>query len=593
MSEEGNQPDGDKFEIDIVLLGDASVGKSCLAVRFVTDEYENQEPTVGVSGFNKTIITDSGDTASVVIWDYTGQERYTRLSGDHLRGNDGCLMVFNQFVRDSFTHLGLWHDEYLQNNASSSEYLPPPFVLVGSKSDEKAHVINDNTHKDDELTDTVKSEEVFGWCGDEYVDKFLWGKDSIVSETAIPYYETSALTGENVDKAFMDLIERGIYRQRRLRELSNSIETYHLIPPSVFKDLPQECEASIDNDASVTGVIDIKISLLGDASTGKTCFLRQCKSEQFEERYEPSTQIARTRMNQKLLDKEVHLEVWDIPGAERLGPLTAIRGSHACIITAAANSLKSLERVNLWKEIFLRESGVRDVSSVLFVLLYTKADFDDALADVPSKNAIAWAASHDFEFVSVNATEYSDAMKAIINITQLSLSKRLDSIVDRVEAQLESAELSYNSQQLINGRKLERERQTLFKKHMGSISGQGYLDGKVWSGTKEGTDTFIDTPVYSFPIKSLRGDPIQVDTLSMAQHLPLLLEKISDLRNDLAKMEQKHKDEVESLRSSNLLEISTLRRDLDENRAMLEEEKQKNDELRWELRLIWQSLESK
>lgn len=32
----------------LVLLGDASVGKSCLVVRFAKEEfYENQEPTIG------------------------------------------------------------------------------------------------------------------------------------------------------------------------------------------------------------------------------------------------------------------------------------------------------------------------------------------------------------------------------------------------------------------------------------------------------------------------------------------------------------------------------------------------------------------
>jgi GTPase SAR1 family protein len=42
----------------LVLLGDTAVGKSCLVVRFVRDEYfEYQEPTIG------------GETCLVVPWD--------------------------------------------------------------------------------------------------------------------------------------------------------------------------------------------------------------------------------------------------------------------------------------------------------------------------------------------------------------------------------------------------------------------------------------------------------------------------------------------------------------------------------------------
>jgi GTPase SAR1 family protein len=33
--------------LKLVLLGDSSVGKSCLVLRFVRDEYTEQEPTIG------------------------------------------------------------------------------------------------------------------------------------------------------------------------------------------------------------------------------------------------------------------------------------------------------------------------------------------------------------------------------------------------------------------------------------------------------------------------------------------------------------------------------------------------------------------
>ena len=43
----------------VVFLGDTSVGKSCLAVRFVrNDFFEFQEPTIGAAFLSKIIIND-------------------------------------------------------------------------------------------------------------------------------------------------------------------------------------------------------------------------------------------------------------------------------------------------------------------------------------------------------------------------------------------------------------------------------------------------------------------------------------------------------------------------------------------------------
>ena len=71
----------------LVLLGDTAVGKSCLVVRFVRDEFfEFQEPTIGAAFLTQTVTLDD-TTVKFEIWDTAGQgklkPRHHPLSSSH------------------------------------------------------------------------------------------------------------------------------------------------------------------------------------------------------------------------------------------------------------------------------------------------------------------------------------------------------------------------------------------------------------------------------------------------------------------------------------------------------------------------------
>lgn len=52
----------------LVLLGDTAVGKSCLVVRFVRDEwFDYQEPTIGAAFLTQTVQLDDA-TVKFEIW---------------------------------------------------------------------------------------------------------------------------------------------------------------------------------------------------------------------------------------------------------------------------------------------------------------------------------------------------------------------------------------------------------------------------------------------------------------------------------------------------------------------------------------------
>ena len=72
-----NNPQMSKtWHYKLVLLGDTAVGKSCLVVRFVRDEFfEFQEPTIGAAFLTQTVTLDE-TTVKFEIWDTAGQGKF-------------------------------------------------------------------------------------------------------------------------------------------------------------------------------------------------------------------------------------------------------------------------------------------------------------------------------------------------------------------------------------------------------------------------------------------------------------------------------------------------------------------------------------
>lgn len=105
----------------LVLLGDSAVGKSCLVVRFVRDEFfEFQEPTIGgktqstllcdismtiylpfwiclylIAAFLTQTVTLDDATVKFEIWDTAGQERYRSLAPMYYRGAAAAIVVYD------------------------------------------------------------------------------------------------------------------------------------------------------------------------------------------------------------------------------------------------------------------------------------------------------------------------------------------------------------------------------------------------------------------------------------------------------------------------------------------------------------------
>ena len=75
----------------LVLLGETAVGKSCLVVRFVRDEFfEFQEPTIGAAFLTQTVPLDTS-IVKFEIWDTAGQGAL-RERGEAGRWRCACII---------------------------------------------------------------------------------------------------------------------------------------------------------------------------------------------------------------------------------------------------------------------------------------------------------------------------------------------------------------------------------------------------------------------------------------------------------------------------------------------------------------------
>ena len=82
--------------LKFVIVGNSSVGKSSLLMRFSDDSFSDSYlTTVGVDFKFKTLKIDDS-SVKLQIWDTAGQERFRTITNAYYKGADGIIMVFDK-----------------------------------------------------------------------------------------------------------------------------------------------------------------------------------------------------------------------------------------------------------------------------------------------------------------------------------------------------------------------------------------------------------------------------------------------------------------------------------------------------------------
>ena len=91
----------------LLFLGESSVGKTSLLLRYIDDKFENSIPTVGIDVKYKYLTYDN-KKIRLDIWDTAGQERFKGIAQNYFRGAHGIIFVFDITNKDSFNKLKNW-----------------------------------------------------------------------------------------------------------------------------------------------------------------------------------------------------------------------------------------------------------------------------------------------------------------------------------------------------------------------------------------------------------------------------------------------------------------------------------------------------
>lgn len=114
-----------------LLLGDPSVGKTCVLMRYTDNNFErNYISTIGLD-FRMKTLNYKNKNIKIQIWDTAGQERYMGMTKTYFKGANGILLIYDVTSSSSFKNIEKWLD-HIRNNMDTKDIV---LILVANKID--------------------------------------------------------------------------------------------------------------------------------------------------------------------------------------------------------------------------------------------------------------------------------------------------------------------------------------------------------------------------------------------------------------------------------------------------------------------------
>ncbi|MFX1502515.1 MAG: GTP-binding protein [Promethearchaeota archaeon] len=158
-----------------ILCGDYQVGKTSLIRRFVENTFERDYiSTIGVQISKKTIILSEKTKMNLILWDIGGQRQFDLNRARFYNGANGAFIVVDRTCPDNLNSIEKWY-----NDLKKAIPRNIPIVIVGNKSDLLDEIV-------------ISEEEI----------------KEVAKQFDFHYILTSALTGENVNDAFLYIAYR-------------------------------------------------------------------------------------------------------------------------------------------------------------------------------------------------------------------------------------------------------------------------------------------------------------------------------------------------------------------------------------------------
>ncbi|RMZ97134.1 ras-related Rab-27A [Brachionus plicatilis] len=202
------------YLIKFLALGDSGVGKTSFLYQYTDNQFNSKFiSTVGIDFREKRVVYKSplnGRTHRIhlQLWDTAGQERFRSLTTAFFRDAMGFILMFDLTSELSFLNVRNWISQ-LQTHAYCED---PDIILVGNKLD----------LEDRRVVDYARAKD--------FADKHGCG-----------YIETSAATGENVEKTLNTLLEKVMYRMEK--SLDKSFFPVRSMSKDTNESIQSKCSA--------------------------------------------------------------------------------------------------------------------------------------------------------------------------------------------------------------------------------------------------------------------------------------------------------------------------------------------------------------
>lgn len=179
--------------LSVLSVGNSAVGKSAILEKYLNDVFNDKMlSTIGKEFYflEKNFVFDGAEVPlKAKIWDSSGQERFKNIVVSASKNTQGIFLVYDVTKQETFNDLQGWIDSV----KGTKDLKTFPFIIMANKID----------------------------LADKRVITHQQGK-SFADNLSIPYFKTSAKTGEGLQEAFQCLFER-VYKTTKGKSSGNIV----------------------------------------------------------------------------------------------------------------------------------------------------------------------------------------------------------------------------------------------------------------------------------------------------------------------------------------------------------------------------------
>ena len=180
---------GVDYVFKLLTLGESSVGKSSIILRYTNGQFNQQLLSTTGIDFKTKIIDHKDEKIKLVIYDTSGQERYRTIAANYYKNADGILFVYDITQKNTLT-FNYWLEQIKEKSSIKS------IVLFGNKTDLD---ISDNKDEDAPKREITKEEG-----------------EKIAEQYGLKLFEGSAKDDINIDAAILELVDL-IYKEKNIQ----------------------------------------------------------------------------------------------------------------------------------------------------------------------------------------------------------------------------------------------------------------------------------------------------------------------------------------------------------------------------------------